>query len=113
MIALSETQVSRAPRFDAALVYDVLARGQAAHPELADRMARAAHLVQLGRIEAPAPSIWEVASEREPNRVYRITPDGCDCAAAAQASGDYCEHRLAVALLFACEQEQARYDRLN
>ena len=108
MLALADTQARRTPRFNGTLLDAVLARGRAASPALADRMDRAAELVQWGRIVALSATSWEIRSEREPHRPYRLTPEGCTCANTAP-----CEHRLAVALLFVCEQETARRERLN
>jgi hypothetical protein len=90
-------------------IRDVVSRGKARHPELAGRMEKAAMLLILRRVEPETEGIWRVESEREPDRFYRVMPDGCECPDIARAPRGYCKHRIAVLLLLACrEHEQQR-----
>jgi hypothetical protein len=80
----------------------VLARGIAAHPELAVKMAKAAHLIEQGAITVEAYG-WSVHSECTPDVAYTVTPDGaCSCPDCVQRGGP-CKHFIATQLLAACE----------
>jgi hypothetical protein len=90
-------------------IRDVVNRGKARHPELAGRMEKAAMLLLLRRVEPETEGVWRVEPEREPDRFYRVTADGCECPDIARAPRGYCKHRIAVLLLHACrEHEQKR-----
>ena len=97
-----------------ATLREVLAKGQAAHPELACRMERAALLIIQRRIEpAMAPEnkgvgYWVEASDG--SREYWVTldprgyrGDRCSCPDYRQRGGP-CKHAIAVRLLRACER---------
>jgi hypothetical protein len=118
MIANPQPQPS-APSISLATLRMVLAKGQAAHPELGCRMERAAHIVALRRI-TPAVSLqnrgvgyWVEASDGsreywvtlDPRGNYRF--DRCTCPDYQQRGGP-CKHAIAVRLLQACERAEAR-----
>jgi hypothetical protein len=85
---------------------DVMRRGQARYPELAGRMEKAAMLLVLRRVEPEDKGVWLVESEREAGRMYRVTPDGCECPDIARAPHGLCKHHLAVLLLHACARHE-------
>ena len=107
---------STAPSISLATLRAVLARGQTAHPELACRMERAAHIVALRRIDtAMAPEnkgvgYWVEASDG--SREYWVTldprgyrGDRCSCPDYRQRGGP-CKHAIAVRLLQACQRRE-------
>ena len=118
-MAISPAQ-SSAPAFSLATLREVLAKGQAAHPELACRMERAAHIVALRSIApAMAPEnqgvgYWVEASDG--SREYWVTldergyrGDRCSCPEYRQRGGP-CKHAIAVRLLQACERAEQRQE---
>ncbi len=110
---------SSAPSISLATLRAVLAKGQAAHPELACRMERAALIVVQRRIApAMAPAnrgtcYWVEASDgrseywvcQDARGNYRF--DACTCPDYQQRGGP-CKHAIAVRLLQACERAEAR-----
>ena len=107
-----------APAITLATLRAVLAMGQAAHPDLAPRMERAALIVALRSIQpAMAASnrgvgYWVEASDG--SREYWVTLDArgyhgdrCTCPD-AQCRGNPCKHSIAVRLLQACERAEQR-----
>ncbi len=109
---------SSAPAISLATLRAVLAKGQAAHPELACRMDRAAHIVALRRIEpsiAPANrgACYWVQSECSDREYFVVLSergyfaDQCSCPDFKNRGGP-CKHAMAVRLLQACEREEAR-----
>jgi hypothetical protein len=108
---------SSAPAIPLATLRAVLAKGQAAHPELACRMERAA-LIVIQRSISPALApenrdacYWVEASDGSREywvclieRGYR--GDRCTCPDATQR-GNPCKHSIAVRLLQACERREA------
>jgi hypothetical protein len=101
---------SSAPAITLATLREVLAKGQAAHPELACRMERAALIVLQRRID-PAVSgqpgcYWVEASDG--SREYWVTldprgyrGDRCTCPDATKR-GNPCKHAIAARLLRRC-----------
>ena len=80
----------------------VLARGIAAHPDMAVRMDRAAVIVERGGVQVEAYG-WSVASECTPDKAYTVTAEGhCSCPDAARRGGP-CKHAIAVQMQAACE----------
>ena len=108
-----QAQPTTAPTFSVQTLREVLAKGQAAHPELACRMERAARIVAFRRIEAGQGGGYWVQSEgsdREywvylSDRGYRA--DRCTCPDYKERGGP-CKHAMAVRLLQACERAEAR-----
>ncbi|HLH23484.1 MAG TPA: SWIM zinc finger family protein [Chloroflexota bacterium] len=107
-----------APAISLQTLREVLAKGQAAHPELPCRMERAADIVAFRSISpalAPANvghAYWVQASDgsREywvclSERGYR--GDRCTCPDYQQRGGP-CKHAIAVRLLRACERAEQR-----
>src|SRR5687768_7221905 len=103
---------SSAPEIILATLRTVLAKGQAAHPELASRMERAAMILVLRRIEpavsGQAGAYWVQASDG--SREYWVTldprgyrGDRCTCKD-YESRGGPCKHAMAVRLLQACER---------
>jgi hypothetical protein len=116
VLAPSPNAQSSAPTFSLATLREVLAKGQAAHPDLACRMDRAAHIVAFRRIEpamsGAAGAYWvqSECSDREywvclSERGYR--GDRCTCPD-AQRRGNPCKHAIACRLLEACERAEQR-----
>ena len=104
---------STSPAISLATLRAVLAKGQAAHPELAARMQRAATIVALRRIQPGQGAGWWVQSE-EGDGEYWVFQDGsgwrddrCTCADYRHRGGP-CKHAVAVRLLQACERAEAR-----
>jgi hypothetical protein len=106
------------PAISLATLRAVLAKGQAAHPELACRMERAALIVIQRRIspavapENRAVGYWVEASDG--SREYWVTldprgyrGDQCSCPDYAKRGGP-CKHAIAVRLLQACTRAEAR-----
>lgn len=87
----------------------VLARGQRAHPALAARLDKAAHLLACRTIEPSGPDAqsWWVQSETNPATSYfvivQLGPWPCTCRDFEQRR-DWCKHGLAVALLRRCTE---------
>src|ERR687886_1616669 len=107
---------SSAPAISLATLREVLAKGQAAHPELACRMERAALIVVQRSISpAMAPEnhgvgYWVEASDG--SREYWVTldprgyrGDRCTCPDYRQRGGP-CKHAMAVRLLQECEADE-------
>lgn len=70
--------------------YDLADKGTAAKPELAERMVKAAALVEAGGVRLTGP---ETAVVNE----YTVTAAACDCKDFEhRAPGGWCKHRLAV-----------------
>ena len=96
----------------------VLAKGQAAHPELATRMDRAAQTLALCSIApavAPANAgigYWVESSRHDKEYWVTLDPRGyrgdrCTCPDYVQRGGP-CRHAIAVRLLQACERAEAK-----
>lgn len=83
------------------------------HPQLAGRLAHAAMIVVLRRVEPTLTEhTWHVESEREPGRFYTVrdVDGGCTCPDVSRAPFGCCKHLLAVRLLSAAEdREGTRY----
>jgi hypothetical protein len=112
MIATPNAQ-SSALTFSVATLRTVLAKGQAAHPELACRMERAALIVVQRRIspamaaENQGTCYWVEASDGAREYWVTLDPRGyrgdrCTCPDATQR-GNPCKHSIAVRLLQKCE----------
>jgi hypothetical protein len=104
------------PAFSLATLRAVLAKGQAAHPELACRMERAALIVIQRRIDpAVAPEnrgtgYWVEASDGSKEYWVTLDPRGyrgdrCSCPDYLNRGGP-CKHAIAVRLLQACEARE-------
>jgi hypothetical protein len=101
-----------APTFSFETLRTVLAKGQAAHPELACRMERAAHIVALRNI-APAMAAsnrgtgyWVEAADGSTEYWVVLDPRGyrgdrCSCPDFRNRGGP-CKHAIAVRLLQKC-----------
>ena len=95
------------------ILFDVLARGLQAHPELSVRLDKAASIVESGGVQRGlAGQGYPVRSQScdteywgVPGRDYRT--DTCTCPD-SQTRGSPCKHSLAVRLLLACERREAR-----
>ena len=106
---------SSAPAISLATLRMVLAKGQAAHPDLAAKMERAARIVALRRIEPgrASPTIYWVQSEEHPEQEYLVhlaasyRDDRCNCPDYQRRVGP-CKHAMAVRLLQACERAEER-----
>jgi hypothetical protein len=84
----------------------VLARGIAAHPDMALRMDRAAVIVERGGVHVEAYG-WSVGSECTEGKAYTVTADGaCSCPDFARRGGP-CKHAVAVQMQAACEALEA------
>ncbi|HLH23290.1 MAG TPA: SWIM zinc finger family protein [Chloroflexota bacterium] len=90
----------------------MLAKGQAAHPDLAGRMDKAARILATRTVEPTGDDgrSWWVASETQAEQFYLviITPHGawpCTCKD-FERRHDWCKHSLAVALLRRCQEHQ-------
>jgi hypothetical protein len=101
-----------APAFGFQTLRTVLAELQAAHPERATRLDRAAMIVALRQIEQAmaGPGAWWVQSESDPTTEYYVValPSGrysCTCKDYQQRGGP-CKHALAVVLRAACEDRE-------
>jgi hypothetical protein len=102
--------------FGVNVLREVLAKGQAAHPELACRMERAALVVIQRRIE-PAVSgqpgcYWVEASDGSGEYWVTLDPRGyrgdrCSCPDATKR-GNPCKHSIAVRLLQRCLEREGR-----
>ena len=116
MRAPTTSEATTVPTFSVQTLRDVLAKGQAAHPELACRMERAARLVAFRRIEPGQGGGWWVESEGGngeywvylSERGYRA--DRCTCPDYQQRGGP-CKHAIAVRMLQACQRREARLRR--
>jgi hypothetical protein len=121
MTATPTCEATTVPTFGVNVLRAVLAKGQAAHPELACRMQRAADLVAFRRI-APAVALsnlgrcWWVESS-DGSTEYFVSQDlrgdyrryACSCPDYQQRGGP-CKHAIAVRLLQACERRAAQTD---
>jgi hypothetical protein len=115
MEPISPNEQGTIPAISLTTLRTVLAKGQAAHPELAYRMDRAAHIVALRRIEQSVsgnPQAYWVQSEYG-DREYWVSlsergyhADHCTCPD-YQNRGGPCKHAIAVRLLLACERTEA------
>jgi hypothetical protein len=99
-----------APSITLAALKVILAKGRAAHPDLAGRMDKAAHIIVARSITPTGDDAgsWWVESETGAYRWYLvvITPHGpwvCTCKDHSRR-GDWCKHGLAVALLRRCQE---------
>jgi hypothetical protein len=98
------------PAISLATLQAVLARGQAAHSDLAARLDKAAHIVATRAIEPSGDdgrSYW-VPSETQPGQLYLviIAPRGpwpCTCRDYERRQ-TWCKHSLALALRRRCEE---------
>jgi hypothetical protein len=104
---------SSAPAITLDTLKAILAKGQAAHPDLAGRMDKAAHLLATRTVEPSGEDgrSWWVASETQPAQWYLVvtTPGGpwvCTCKD-FERRHDWCKHGLSVALLRRCQEHQA------
>lgn len=78
--------------------YDLADKGAAAKPELAERMTKAAALVEAGAVHITGQQTAVVND-------YTITPDACTCKDFEhRAPGGWCKHRLAVRMARALGQ---------
>jgi hypothetical protein len=100
---------SSAPEFSLATLRDVLAAMEAAHPERASRLVRAANIVAIRRIQlGESGKVWWVQSECEATAEYMVVPVPefgimtCTCKDFQQRGGP-CKHALAVQMFQACE----------
>jgi hypothetical protein len=97
-----------APSFSLATLRAVVAEMEAAHPERAGRIVRAANIVAVREIEATASGTYWVQSEVDPTKEYWVCPLPqfnvwrCTCKDFQQRGGP-CKHALAVQILQACE----------
>ncbi len=99
-----------APTITLATIKAVLAKGQAAHPDLAGRMDKAAHILATRSVEPSGDDgrSWWVESETAAQQFYLVvsTPHGpwvCTCKD-FERRHDWCKHALAVALLRRCQE---------
>lgn len=118
MVQASAPREQSTPAITLATLRAVLAKGQAAHPEMSSRMERAALIVALRSI---APAVcpdnrgrcyWVEASDG--SREYWVSlsdhgyrGDTCSCPDYVGRGGP-CKHAIAARLLQACERRQAR-----
>src|SRR5919199_6741392 len=103
---------STAPAFSLATLREVLAEMEAAHPERASRLVRAANIVAIRRIQlGDSGRVWWVQSECDPTVEYMVVPvpdfgiSSCTCQD-FQRRGGPCKHALAVQVLQACEARE-------
>jgi hypothetical protein len=103
---------SSAPTFSLATLRAVLAEMEAAHPERASRLVRAANIVVVRAIEQCSDSdLWFVQSECDATNTYFVlyVPQfgiwTCNCKDFVQRGGP-CKHALAVQILQACEARE-------
>src|SRR3954471_11665242 len=103
---------SSAPTFSLATLRAVLADMEAAHPERASRLARAANIVAVREIEHSTDSdLWFVQSECDATNTYFVlyVPQfgiwTCNCKDFVQRGGP-CKHALSVQMLQACEARE-------
>ena len=118
MVAITPESQSSAPEIILATLRSVLAKGEAAHLELASRMERAALIVALRAISpAMAPenqgtAYWVEASDGSREYWVTLAPRGyqgdrCNCPDYLGRGGP-CKHAIAVRLLQTCERAAAR-----
>jgi hypothetical protein len=112
MSAITPQAQPTTPGVSPATLYDVLARGLQAHPELSVRLDRAASIVLAGGVQPGQAAGWWVRSETRDTEYwvcqganYRV--DRCTCPDYRQRGGP-CKHALSVRLLEACQQREAR-----
>ena len=109
--APSPNPQSSAPSFSLATLRAVLAELEAAHPERASRLVRAANIVAIRAIAATAHGNCWVQSECDPTTEYLVVyvPQfnvwTCTCQDFARRGGP-CKHALAVQMLQACEERE-------
>jgi hypothetical protein len=84
----------------------------AAQPERASRLVRAANIVAIRRVQlGDSGKVWWVQSEADPTVEYIVVPvpefgiASCTCKDFQQRGGA-CKHALAVEMLQACEQRE-------
>jgi hypothetical protein len=105
---------SSAPAVSLATLRDLLAKGREAHPDLASRMDKAAHILVARSITPTGDdgrSYWvESETSTEPQfYLVVVTPHGawpCTCRDFERRQS-WCKHALAVALLRRCEEAAA------
>src|SRR3954466_9187098 len=97
-----------APKFALATLRAVLAEMEAAHPERASRLVRAANIVAIRRVVlGDSGRVWWVQSECDPTTEYIVVPVPdfgiltCTCRD-YQQRGAPCKHALAVQMLQVC-----------
>jgi len=102
-----------APAITLAQLRAMLAKGRAAHPDLAGRMDKASHILVARTVEPTGDDgkSWWVESETAEQQFYLVlvTPHGawpCTCKDFERRQ-DWCKHALAVALLKRCQEEAA------
>src|SRR4051794_9382515 len=112
MSAISPTSQHSAPTFSLATLRAVLAEMEAAHPERASRLVRAANIVAIRRVVlGDSGRVWWVQSECDPTTEYMVVPVPdfglmtCTCQDFQQRGGP-CKHALAVQMLQACEKRE-------
>src|SRR3954471_168944 len=96
---------SSAPTFSLATLRAVLAEMEAAHPERASRLVRAANIVDIRRVVlGDSGRVWWVQSECDPTTEYMVVPVPdfglmtCTCQDFQQRGGP-CKHALTVQML--------------
>src|SRR4051795_2466740 len=112
MAPISPAIQSSAPTFSLATLREVLTVMEAAHPEWASRLVRAANIVAVREIEpSPDSDLWFVQSECDATNTYFVlyVPQfgiwTCNCKDFVQRGGP-CKHALAVQILQACEARE-------
>src|SRR3954463_8740593 len=112
MVAISPRKQFSAPTFSLATLREVLAAMEAAHPEQASRLVRAANIVAVREIEQCRDSgLWFVQSECDATNTYfvlfvpRFGIWTCNCKDFVQRGGP-CKHALAVQMLQGCEARE-------
>src|SRR3954467_14073307 len=112
MSPISPAIQSSAPTFSLTTLRTVLAAMEAAHPERASRLVRAANIVAVREIEQhPDSGLWFVQSECDATNTYFVLYVPlfgvwtCNCRDFVQRGGP-CKHALAVQMLQACEARE-------
>src|SRR5919199_4596599 len=103
---------SSAPAFSLATLREVLAAMEAAHPERASRLVRAANIVAIRRIQlGDSGKVYWVQSECDATQEYMVVPVPefgimtCTCKDFHQRRGP-CKHALAVQMFQASEASE-------
>jgi hypothetical protein len=101
------------PAITLATLKTMLAKGRAAHPDLAGRMDKAAHILAARSVEPTGDDgrSWWVESETTPGQLYLVVRTlrgawACTCKDHERRQ-DWCKHALAVALYQRCQEAQA------
>src|SRR3954470_21466036 len=112
VVSITPTSQHSAPTFSLATLRAVLAEMEAAHPERASRLVRAANIVAIRRVVlGDSGRVWWVESECDPTPEFMGVPVPdfglmtCTCQDFQQRGGP-CKHALAVQILQACEQRE-------